>query len=444
MRAVIACRLPRSPGAICRLKRGWSADKVPAMRVLLTDGSGLTARQAAGQLADAGHMVEVLSPDPICLARFTRKVRRVRRVPSYGADPLRWLEAALGICQAAEVDVLFPTQEQVAVLSACEGTVGAAGVHTVVPSFAALSRVQDKLSAFATLSALGLPQPETTILTGPAEVAAWDRFPVYMKLPIGTATTGVRLIKDVSQLQAMTQQAQAAGAFADGGLLAQAPVAGQLVMIQSVFADGELVAFHANLRVREGAGGGASHKRSLELPAARDHLGALGRHLAWHGALSADAIRSPGGPVYIDINPRLVEPGNARRAGVDLVAPLLELACGRPAPVQPPGDPDVSTHQLLLAVLGAAQHTGLRRAVVNEVLAATRRSGEYHDSIEELTPARGDPRAAIPVALALAAVMVRPSTWRWFSDGSVRHYSLTPQGWRQLLARAAAGPKRTQ
>lgn len=39
------------------------------MRVLLSDGPGLTARQAATQLASGGHAVHVLSPDPICLAR---------------------------------------------------------------------------------------------------------------------------------------------------------------------------------------------------------------------------------------------------------------------------------------------------------------------------------------------------------------------------------------
>jgi hypothetical protein len=33
------------------------------VRVLLTDSSGLTSRQAATQLSVAGHEVEVLSPD---------------------------------------------------------------------------------------------------------------------------------------------------------------------------------------------------------------------------------------------------------------------------------------------------------------------------------------------------------------------------------------------
>ncbi len=102
---------------------------------------------------------------------------RVWRVPPYGADPLCWLDAALGVYRAAGMDVLMPTQEQVAVLAAGEEMVRAAGVCTAVLSFAALSRVQDKISAFARLTAAGLPQPEGAIPATPAVVAAWDRFP---------------------------------------------------------------------------------------------------------------------------------------------------------------------------------------------------------------------------------------------------------------------------
>jgi hypothetical protein len=66
--------------------------------------------------------------------------------------------------------------------------------------------------------------------------------------------------------------------------------------------------------VREGASGGASHKRSVDLPAVRNDLSRIGADLHWHGALSADAILADGGPVHIDINPRLVEP--AKRMAV--------------------------------------------------------------------------------------------------------------------------------
>src|SRR6266536_4062002 len=118
------------------------------MRVLLSDGAGLTARQCATVLFEAGHTVEALSPDLLCLCRFTRRVRRIHQVPSYGADPFGWLEAALTVYERGRFDVLLPTQEQVAVLSAVPDRLRQAGIATVVPPFDALARVQDKLSAF--------------------------------------------------------------------------------------------------------------------------------------------------------------------------------------------------------------------------------------------------------------------------------------------------------
>lgn len=422
------------------------------MRVLLSDGSGLTARQTAGQLAAAGHEVEVLSPDPICLARWTRHVRRVRRVPAYGGDPLRWLDAALAAARDSRADLLLPTQEQVAVLSARADLVGAAGVRTIVPPFPALRQVQDKLAAVATLTAVGLPQPDSAVLRTPEEALTWDRFPVYLKLPVGTASAGVWLARDRPDLAAAVTDAAAAGAFGDGGLLAQLPVAGPLAMVQAVFDDGSLIASHACLRVRQGAGGGASHKRGTDLPAVREHLAALGRYLGWHGALSADAILAGDGPVYIDLNPRLVEPASARQSGVDLVTPLVELALGaRPSP-QPPGRSGVATHQLLLAVLGAASGSasggasgepagcaGGRRRVLAELTAAARQAGDYRGSAEELTPVRGDPLAAVPVLVAAAATLAWPPSSRWLSGGSVRNYSLSPEGWRRLRDHSGPG-----
>lgn len=404
------------------------------MRVLLSDGSGLTARQVATQLSTNGHRVEVLTADPLALTRFTRHVQKVHRVPPYGSAPFAWLDAALATFRAGDFDVLFPTQEQVAVLSRSAQRLRAAGVATTVPPFEALASVQDKLAAHAMLAELGLPQPDAAIVASARELATWNRFPVFVKTPIGTAMTGVRYVRDSGELEALASTWDDDGVFADGGVLVQFPVVGELVMIQAVFCAGRLVASHANLRVREGASGGASHKQSIDLPEVREHLRTLGSRLAWHGPLSADAMVTHDGPVYIDINPRLVEPGNAWRAGVDLVEALLDLACGTDTPVQQPGRTGVATHQLLVAVLGAAQHEHTRRAVLSELVTAAGRRASYHNSVEELTPLRHDIRTAIPVATAAAATLANPATWRWFSSGAVSNYALTPAGWHEILS----------
>ncbi|MGE5132687.1 MAG: hypothetical protein ACM32E_07220 [Gemmatimonadota bacterium] len=394
------------------------------MKVLLSDGSGLTSRQCATRLSAAGHEVEVLAPDPLCLCRWTRHVNRVHRVPVYGADPLGWLDAALAVYRAGSFGVLLPTQEQVAVLSLAASRLAAAGVATAVPPFAALAAVQDKISASATLSRLGIPQPPTATGT-----AGWSRFPAYVKHPIGTASAAVTRVTTPAGLQ------QAA---ACGPVLIQAAADGPLAMCQSVFDHGRLVAFHACQRTGEGAGGGASHKLSITLPEARRWLETLGSDLGWHGALSADVILAAAGPVVIDLNPRLVEPQNAWASGVDLTGPMLGLARGSHPAAQPAGRPGVATHQLLLGVLGAAQHGRGRRGVASELARAWRRSGAYHASTEELTPVARDPEALLPLAGAAIATLAAPGTWSWFAGGSVANYALTPEGWQQIRHAASA------
>ena len=392
------------------------------MKVLLSDGSGLTSRQCARRLSAAGHAVEVLAPDSLCLCRFTRHVGRVHRVPVYGTHPFGWLEAALAVYRSGRFDVLLPTQEQAAVLSLATGQLAAAGVATAVPPFAALAAVQDKISASATLSRLGIPQPPVA-----TEAAGWTRFPAFVKQPTGTASARVRRVTTPGELR------QAA---ACGPVLIQAAVTGPLVMCQSVFDHGRLVAFHACQRTGEGAGGGASHKLSITLPEARRWFEVLGTRLGWQGALSADVILAPGGPVVIDVNPRLVEPENAWLSGVDLLGPMLELACGSHPQAQPDGRAGVATHQLLLGVLGAAQHGRGRRGVAGELVHAWRHAGAYRDSTEELSPAAGDPRALLPLAAAAAATLAAPRTWSWFAAGSVASYALTPAGWQQIKQEA--------
>ena len=235
---------------------------------------------------------------------------------------------------------------------------------------------------------------------------------MFVKAPIGTASQGVRLVRDRAALLDAVRD------FGGGPVVLQAPLAGPLVMVQAIFDSGRLVAWHANRREREGAGGGSSSKLSVvhaEIP--RD-LERLGEELDWHGALSLDAILTPEGPSYIDVNPRLVEPGNAWRAGVDLVDVLMRVSLGVGVPIAAPPRPGVRTHQLLLAVLGAAQHGGGRRGVARELMLAGARRGPYAGSAEELTPVRRDPLAAVPVAAAALATLVDPRAHRFFTGGS--------------------------
>jgi hypothetical protein len=399
------------------------------MRILLSEGSGLTSRQVAGRLGELGRHVEVLSATTLCLTRFTRCVRAVHRVPPFGADPLGWLKEALRIAKRRDIDLLFPTQEQVSVLSAQQSRLS---VPTIVPSFASLRRVQDKISAWRTLSALDVPQPEAAVVTGADDVARFAHYPAFVKRPIGTASAGVRRVATPDELAAAVRD------LGPGPVLVQAEAGGPLAMVQAVADRGRLVAHHANLRVREGVGGGAALKESVILPGIEGILARLMSGLAWHGALSTDAIVTEGGPLVIDVNPRLVEPGNALRAGVDLVGAMLELAEGPQARTQPQSQPRVRTRQTLIAILGAAERDRTRGAVLGEAFDAMFARGPYAASTEELTPVARDPLAVVPAAAALAATLVRPSLCRMFREDAVGAYALTPEAWRRIEETAEA------
>lgn len=396
------------------------------MRVLLSEGSGLTSRQVATRLGELGHHVEILSSAPLCLTRFTRHVGALHEVPHFADDPVKWFDAADRIASARAIDVLLPTQEQVAVIAALRARLR---VKTVVPDFASLRRVQDKIAAWRTLQAIGLPQPTSIVVQRKEDLDGIAQFPVFVKRPISTASAGVRRAATRDELFA----AAAALGLGAEELLVQTPASGPLAMVQALADHGRLVAHHANQRIVEGTGGGAAVKESIALPTLGEHLERLVRALDWHGPISMDVIVTEHGPLIIDVNPRLVEPTNAHLAGIDLVGAMLELAQDRHPPTMPAGRAGIRSCQLLLGVLGAAER-GSRRVVLRELMAALGRHAAYANAVEELTPVGGDPIAALPVIVAIVATLIDPSLWRRFHAGATGSYSLTPEAWHQIVA----------
>jgi len=399
------------------------------MRILLSEGSGLTSRQVAGQLGSLGHEVEILSSSKICLTRFTRHVKAVHDVPRFGLDPIGWLAAAERIAGEHKIDLLFPTQEQVTVLSARRKYLR---VATIVPPFASLARVQDKISAFRTLRAIGAPQPQTFVISSADDLRNVSTYPIFVKRPVGTAGSGVRRATNAQELGAAAREF----GLGQSELIVQRQAPGPLAMVQAVADRGRLVAHHACLRLREGVGGGASLKESIALPGLADMLARLLAALDWHGALSLDLIVADSGPVIIDVNPRLVEPANALAAGVDLVAAMLDVAGDAPAEERSSGGTGVRTRQTLLAILGAAEKRGTRGAVLREAFDAIFARGDYAGSVEELTPVAGDPVSAVPVVAALVASLIHPPLWRKFHAGAVGLYAVTPEAWDEIMAAA--------
>ena len=122
-----------------------------------------------------------------------------------------------------------------------------------------------------------------------------------------------------------------------------------------------------------------------------------------------------------------MEPANARRAGVDLVDALLNVALGRTPVPQPVGRVGVATHQLLLAVLGAAQARRARLGVLRELYEAAAHPAAMRAASKSSRRCAVTDTLLIPVTTAALATLAWPRSWRFFSSGAGRELRAQPR-----------------
>lgn len=377
------------------------------LRVLLTEGASTSAREAVTVLGLKGHHVELCDPGAFGLARFSRFVRAWHRCPGLGDDPSGFLGFIEALVTSRRFDVLLPIHEQGLALS-CIGTRLEKFVGVALPDFGSYLVAHDKARFCHLLGELALPQPATRIVRSAGELQAALRLPCVVKTAIGTASRGVWLLRDERDIAAAITEIDACDGFS-GAVLVQAWVDGPVEKAQAVFRHGDMLGFHACRQLAEGAGGGDAIKQSVSRPDIRAGLAAIGERLAWHGALSVDCIRTrDGASLFIDCNPRLVEPMAAHLAGVDLVGLLLDVSRAQPAAVQPEGRAGLRTHQAMQMLLGIALRQGTRRDLARACWRMATHSGPFRDSTEELTPVRTDWPSGIPLAMTALILLVRP------------------------------------
>ncbi len=403
-------------------------------KILLSEGSSLSSREAITALGLAGHRVELMSSDPMCLGRFSRFVSRVHRAPASGADPDGYLAAVIEVVKTSGIGALLPVHEQAYLFASAPGKLPP-GLGVALADFEAFEQVQSKAGLAELLARLNVPQPKTEVMLSADEFAATRPYPFFVKSAFGTASTGVWRVRDAHQRDAVLTQLQQHDAFAEG-LLVQAAVTGSLERTQSVFDRGRLVASHIYRQVVEGPGGGDVLKISVVSTPVREIVERIGQALNWHGALSFDYIRedATGTPHFIDANPRLVEPMNAWLSGVDLPGALLRVSLGETPPEHAPGREGVLTRLGLMGLLDAARQRDRRRDVVREIALLAGSTGRYHGSREELVPLLTDPWCVVPLGVVIARLLRNPGAAARFSNTTVAAYSLTPQAIHRLRA----------
>jgi predicted ATP-grasp superfamily ATP-dependent carboligase len=404
------------------------------LRILITEGLSLSARQTLSALGPLKHQIDVLDPNPLfCIARHSRFVRRCIRVPSFGRDPWGYSEALKEQLQRTHYDVLFPTHDQVYLLAAMQSELKQ-WTNLAVPPFESIQQVQSKARFVETLQSLNLPHPVTRDIQSFKEQGSEREYPFFVKLPYSTAGQGVWRVGSEQDRSRVFEQLHHLGALSpESDVLVQQLAPGTLSVVQSVFQHGELIAYHCYQARQLGVGGSAVAKISVHHPEVKEDIQKLGRHLNWHGALMLDYLYDEKhGPSYIDCNPRIGETYNATLSGTSLCDCLLRVSLDQPCQPYPDSKVGIKTHSVMLQMLASMLNRPSRVRLLKELQNAWSNKGIYADSQDEITPIYLDGRSLFPAMFVAAQLLLSPSKAQRLTSSTVQNYSLDAQTVRSI------------
>ncbi len=269
------------------------------LRVLLSEGSSTSAREAITVLGLAGHIVEVCDPSPVCLGRFSRFVSKFHRCPGLRDDPAGYLSFVEKLLAERPFDVLLPIHEQGFVFARVkerfETRVGLAlpdfESYRTAHSKAGFSRLLDELRAAA---------------AGNANRDIAERIARCRSLSLRRQDLDRH--REPRHLVCARRQRTRRRRCRNSARMMHSPTRcwcriwsrARPKKPRRYFARGKLLGFHAYRQIAAGAGGGEAIKQSVRRPEVRADVATIGERLGWHGALSVDIIMPERGlsPLY--------------------------------------------------------------------------------------------------------------------------------------------------
>ncbi len=404
------------------------------LKILLTEGSSLSARHTLYALGSAGHTIDICDPKPLCIARFSRFVRAWHRCPSFVADPKGYIQFLTDRLRAEHYDVLLPVHDQVYLLSRFRDHFTRL-TGLAVPEFAAMEQLQSKASLIRVLDSLKIPFPPTRLARTREELERTCEFPCYIKLAHSTAGCGVWLVRNRDELAEVLTTIEQSGVL-DGGteILVQQPAAGVFCVSQSVFQHGRLIAVHCYQARALGVGGSARARISVSHPIVAEHHRRIGAHLNWHGALNLEYFFDPttGQPSYVDANPRIGETLNATLSGLNLCELLLSVSLDESIACPPPPKTGVRTHSVVMSLMAVAQRSESRWKVLKELKDAWLNADVYSRSQDELTRPQEDLLSLLPGAVVAIQLLTQPRIAQRIVRRTVDNYALSEAAVRAI------------
>jgi predicted ATP-grasp superfamily ATP-dependent carboligase len=279
-------------------------------------------------------------------------------VPSRDDDLLGYGNVLVSLAARPDVRTILPLHEADAYLLAKYRATFAEHVATPWVSLDALRTVHDRYRLAAAAEAVGVPVPETRLLT---EVEDWT--PPQLIKPRYSLLTG-EYVESLSPNDGVRSRARR---FLDAGdapdvaavrdEMGHVPVVQEFVPVAREFGfgaicdDGDVLATfqHEKHRDHRYSGGASVFRESVSVP----EVAALGRRLLdaldWHGIAQVQLMENAetGDLVLTEVNPRFWGSLScAVRAGADFPYYYWLLAAGEPERIQPGYEVGVATHSL--------------------------------------------------------------------------------------------------
>lgn len=387
-------------------------------KILLSEGSSLTARETLTALHDQGYQVDILTSTRFPLTRFSCWRGKMISIVNPNKQPLHYLQKLRVIQDREHYAAILPTHEE-CWLFAAAGEKYLADLPIVVAPYAEFEKVQSKINFAFLLDQLGIRQPKWQLSSKGLELEI--ALPFWLKSEYGTAGQAVKKICSLKKYQ---EELRKQPFRKDNRLMLQENIEGTYGQVQAFFAQGIMQAVHTTLQTGRGVGNSAAARKSVVLPGTIADIEKIGKHLKWQGCLTLDFILSDGQTFYLECNPRMVEPGNAAKAGVNFPKRLIQLTTGElPRKTLQVGRAGVQTRGLQALLLGTAEETGKRRGIITTFYQAIKNK----NVCEVLTPVHDDRLSLLPITFVLLMLLIAPANGQRFARAAIQNYSISPE-----------------
>jgi carbamoylphosphate synthase large subunit len=397
------------------------------IKILVPEGSSLSAYQAIASIGKFKYIIDICDPNPICICRFSKYVRKFHRCPPMGSDPVGYFEYILKLLENEKYDVLLPIHENAYLFSRKYDDISKL-VHIAIADFTSFKILQSKVGFAQLLKKLNLPSPCTTFAMTLHKVQSINTYPFYLKLEYGTAGMGTWLINKKEEKDSIIDILSNNRIFENKErVLIQEEAEGILCVAQSLFNKGKLVNVHCYQQRAAGVGGSASAKISVHHPIVHQHLRKLGRHMKWHGSLMIDYIynQSSGEVKYIEANPRPGETMNSTLSGFNAINLLIQLSLTTLSSDTIDVKKDIKTHAIMAVLMGMSVKNGSRMAVLKEITRSLFNVGLYKESEEEMSRINENFISIIPLLYVIIRLLINPKSVEKIAGESVSNYSLS-------------------